>query len=114
MSQRSHTVLPVLLAAIALSLVCPPARAQSAPLTLKDTAGTDHAVPAKDKPTLIFFLRPGQSQSDEALKLLPAILKDHPAQILLIVSGEDAPAAAARLAAATPLANPPAPYPIIS
>jgi len=111
MSQRSRNLLlRPFLGAIALTVLCTIARAQSTvtPLTLKDTTGADHLLPAKDKLTLLLFLRPGQSQSDEAIKLLPLILKDHPAQILLIVSGDDAAANAAKLAAAK------TPYPIIT
>lgn len=89
--------------AVALLLAVSCAHAQ-APATagrpLKDAAGRDLAIPAPDRPTLLLFLRPGQSQSDEAVKIATTLAKDRSLQVVGIISGDDAAAGAARLTAA--------------
>ena len=65
-----------------------PARAQS--LSATDTHNRAVTVPS-DKPTLLAFLRPGQSQSEDAVKLLLPLLKERKAlQIVAVVSGDNA------------------------
>jgi tetratricopeptide (TPR) repeat protein len=107
MSRRIHhfpTAWTWRTAALALLLAAPLAHAQSpatanAPLTVKDTRGQDLVIPAKDKPTLLLFLRPGQGQSEEAARIVAPLANGRPVQIITVVSGEDAAPGAARLAA---------------
>ena len=80
-----------------------PAAPASAPAnaawSVKDTHGTALAIPA-DKPSLLVFLRPGQEQTQDEIKLLAATLKDRTdIQIIAILSGDDAPQNSAKLAA---------------
>jgi tetratricopeptide (TPR) repeat protein len=95
--------LPWKRAAFALLLAVSWVQAQ-APATaakpLRDTTGADLQIPAPDKPTLLLFLRPGQSQSDEAVKIATTLAKDRSLQVIGIISGDDAAAGTARLTAA--------------
>ena len=101
-SRVRHAQLARSLGALLFSLVLASAsgaRGQNAPgpLKLKGTHAQELSIPA-DKPTLLLFLRPGQSQSEEALKLAAPLFNGRKdLQVLAIVSGDDAAAGAAQL-----------------
>jgi len=92
------------LLALALLAQSAPAQTASAPaapaLITWSARGTHNeglAIPSAQT-TLLVFLRPGQSQSEETIKLLLPVLKDRKdVQLVGIVSGDDAPVAAAQL-----------------
>jgi tetratricopeptide (TPR) repeat protein len=98
----THARHPLARAAAVLAMLVIPslAGAADAPWTMKDRKGQELAVPATDKPTLLLFLRPGQAQSEEALKIASTLAAGRSLQVIAVVSGEDAPASAPRLAAA--------------
>lgn len=78
--------------------------------TAKDTAGKAVAVPA-DHTSVLVFLRPDQPQSRTAIEQVNTLLKDNKdLQIIAVVSGDDAAANAAKLAAG----NPPWVWPIVT
>jgi Flp pilus assembly protein TadD len=89
-----------------LALLAPRAPAQTttaasapAPVTwsARDTRDRGIAIPATQTSILV-FLRPGQAQSEETIKLLLPLVKDRQdVQIIGIVSGDDAPMAATQL-----------------
>ena len=63
-----------------------------ATLTLKDSQNRDVSIPAPAKVTLLAFLRPGQAQTDEVLKLLAPYAARPDIQLIAVVSGDDAAA----------------------
>ena len=76
----------------------------------KDTAGKAVTVPA-DRTSVLVFLRPDQPQSRTAIEQVNALLKDNKdVQIFAVVSGDDAEANAAKVAAG----NPPWVWPIVT
>jgi tetratricopeptide (TPR) repeat protein len=91
---------------LVLALLAPRAPAQTttaaappAPMTwsARDTHDRGIAIPSAQT-SLLVFLRPGQSQSEETIKLLLPLLKDRKdVQVVGIVSGDDAPVSAAQL-----------------
>lgn len=58
--------------------------------SLQSTTGQAINIPTGDKITVLLFYRPGQQQSDEALKQLADILGKRPVQPLLVISGPPA------------------------
>lgn len=69
--------------------------------TSRDNTGNAITVPAPDRATIIAFVRPGQSQSDELLKSInDTVTKQPSARVILILSGPDNIAGAAKLPAA--------------
>ena len=74
-----------------------PRRARPITWSARGTHNEGLAIPSAQT-TLLVFLRPGQSQSEETIKLLLPVLKDRKdVQLVGIVSGDDAPVAAAQL-----------------
>ena len=97
MITRSHPLLTCLL----LLTLGSAAFAQTVPATQKwetrDTKGRGVAVPAGNT-TVLLFLRPGQGQSADAMKLIGPMLKDRKdVQVVGVVSGDDAATGAAEL-----------------
>lgn len=96
---------PCLLVLLCIALLSPRAPAQTAPSTApqpltwsaKDTHDRGLAIPAAQT-SLLVFLRPGQSQSEETIKLLTPLLKDRKdIQLVGIISGDEAAVGAAQL-----------------
>lgn len=66
--------------------------------TAKTAAGAEVKVPAADKPTVLLFIRAEQPQSHQAIKQAAAILEGKAAQVLVVLSGQEAAAQAKALA----------------
>ena len=66
--------------------------------TAKTAAGAEVKVPAADKPTVLLFIRAEQPQSHQALKQAATILEGKAAQVLVVLSGQEAAAQAKALA----------------
>lgn len=86
-----------LLCTMALAVLAATALADSKPVNweVKDTQGRAVKVPA-EKPSVLVFVRPGQPQSDKAIQEVGATAAS--AQLVAIVSGDDAAQGAAKLA----------------
>ncbi|HUO09469.1 MAG TPA: tetratricopeptide repeat protein [Phycisphaerae bacterium] len=96
------TLHPVTAFLVMTFLSTAPLRAAPPNLTLRDTQSNPHTIPAQT-PTLLLFLRADQQQSLDELSQLQPLLKDRTdLQVLAILSGDDAPANAPRLAEKCP------------
>jgi tetratricopeptide (TPR) repeat protein len=86
---------------LAVALLAQAAHAQSASVTWtgKDAQGNAVTIPS-DKVTILAFLRPGQAQTDDAIKSLTALQSRKEVQVLAVVSGDDAATLAQSLAKA--------------
>ena len=96
--------------AIILLLLGGALRGADTTLALKDTRGQTISVPS-DQTAVLAFVRADQPQSTDELAQLAALLKDKKnLQVTIILSGDDAPATAGKLAASAsfPVAADPA------
>jgi tetratricopeptide (TPR) repeat protein len=83
---------------LALSTLLNAARAQTAPTapapvspwTGKDAQGHALKLPEEGKVTLLVFLRPGQDQSQEVMKIVTPMTTRADLQVVAVVSGDDA------------------------
>src|SRR4051794_39318891 len=97
MSRRIRASSFLLLAAFAHAAVGQTSTASSATWTGKDSQGHAVVLPAEGKATVVAFLRPGQAQTDDAIKALAALQSRGDLQVLAVVSGDDAPTLATAL-----------------
>jgi len=87
MSVRSNGLALAMLCALSVTA----AGQTTAPWAGKDTTGAALAIPAENKITVLAFLRPGQSQSDDIQKILTSLKSRADVQLIAIVSSDDAP-----------------------
>jgi tetratricopeptide (TPR) repeat protein len=88
---RTLRAVAVLLVLITIAADAP----STAPVrwTARSTTGVNVAVPIPDKVTVVAFLRPGQGQSDDAVKQIAAAADPAVTAVIVVTSGQNAPGA---------------------